>query len=127
MRADPVATVTAWARGLSPDRRVVLRCAASRPGHLADASDDVVRWAGCLRRLSAAELAELVAASPRLVLGLDGCLCGTASGGRDTAPAVEVLEPVLAQLGAAGRLQIGGGADLVKDAEQGGSLSLIHI
>lgn len=123
MTADPVATVAAWARGLDPGRRVVLRCADSEPGHAPNSSDDVVRWAGCLRALSTAELAELVAAAPRLALALDGCRCGTATSGRGRAPAVEALVPVLAQLGAAGRLHVGSGADSAERREQAGPSS----
>lgn len=123
MTADPVATVAAWARGLDPGRRVVLRCADSEPGHAPNSSDDVVRWAGCLRALSTAELAELVAAAPRLALALDGCRCGTATSGRGRAPAVEALMPVLAQLGAAGRLHVGSGADSAERREQAGPSS----
>ena len=121
MTADPVATVTAWARGLGPGRRVVLHCAASGPGHPSAASDDVVRWASCVRTLSAAELAELVAASPRLLLGIEGCQCGTATSASDTPPAVHLLAPVLAQLGAADRLQVGTDADKAADPAQGRS------
>ncbi|WP_299518038.1 4Fe-4S dicluster domain-containing protein [uncultured Serinicoccus sp.] len=137
MHPDPVATVTTWARGLPADRRVVLRCAGSADGGSEGAvaggpHDHVVRWEGCLRALSPAPLAELVAAAPLLVLDLTGCSCGepgpavrTPAGttstvptpdgpksidptpaGQADPPAAAFLQLVLAELGAAVRLEV---------------------
>lgn len=137
MHPDPVATITTWARGLPADRRVVLRCAGSADGGSEGAvaggpHEYIVRWEGCLRALSPAPLAELVAAAPLLVLDLTGCSCGepgpavrTPAGttstvptpdgpkcvdltpaGQADPPAVGFLQPVLAELGAAGRLEV---------------------
>ena len=137
MHPDPVATVTTWARGLPADRRVVLRCAGSADGGseatvAAGPHDHLVRWEGCLRALSPAPLAELVAAAPLLVLDLTGCSCvepgpavimptGTTSAAPTPAghtsaattpaepadpPAAAFLHPVLAELGAAHRLEV---------------------
>lgn len=109
MHPDPVATVTTWARGLPADRRVVLRCPGSADGGSDGAvaggpHDHIVRWEGCLGMLSPAALAELVAAAPRLALDLTGCSCGEA---RPAAPpAAAFLHPVLAELGAADRLEM---------------------
>lgn len=137
MHPDPVATITTWARGLPADRRVVLRCAGSADGGSEGAvaggpHEYILRWEGCLRALSPAPLAELVAAAPLLVLDLTGCSCGepgpavrTPAGttstvptpdgpkcvdltpaGQADPPAVGFLQPVLAELGAAGRLEV---------------------
>lgn len=104
MSTGPVATVATWARGLEAGRRVVLRCSAGGPRTVPGPGGDVVvRWEECLRSLTAAELAELVAATPQLVLELSGCPC--ARGPEALVPAaVRLLGPVLQDLGAADRL-----------------------
>lgn len=121
MTTDWVSTLAAWARNLPPDEEVALICAEAPPDRRAGApGGQHVRMEQCLQTLSAADLAEMVAATPRLILRLDTC-GGPGSPSVETPTAVSLLVEILSELGARERLVVDAPSTAHRGASTGSS------